>query len=127
MTPIEWIAGIVVIFAVIKIIFLAFNPMIWMRFAKRIWSKPKVVQLIAIILSGIVLYYLIQSGLNIVQIMATTAFVILLLMIGLAEEVDELIKKYNNRIKNKKLWKQFWLYTLLWIILLSWTIKHLWF
>jgi hypothetical protein len=119
-TSIEIIALVLIIFAAIKMLVLLVKPASWMNFARKIYSKPLVIQVISFILAGIVLYYLIGAGITIVEILAISAFVGLLIVVGLASEVDNIIKKYQTMIKQGKLWKRYWFYTLLWIALLVW-------
>jgi len=126
-TPVETIALIVIIAAVIKMIVLLVNPKAWMNFAKNIYSKPDLTSLVALILAVVVLYYLLQSGITIVQILAVTAFVVLLIMIALAKEIQPLMKKYEVMIKKGNLWKEYWLYTLIWVALLAWGAWELFF
>ena len=126
-TPVEIIALIMIVIAVIKIGVLLVKPQAWMNLAKGIYSKPNFTSIIALIFAIIVLYYLLQSGISIIQILAVTAFVALLVLIGLAKEVGPLIKKYESMIKKGNLWKENWFYTLIWIILLIWGIKELFF
>ena len=126
-TPIEIIALILIIVGVIKIIVLLYNPKALMNFAKNVYSKPNLTSLIALILAAVVLYYLIQSGMTIVQVLAVAAFVVLLIMVGLAKEVGPLMKKYETIIKKGNLWKEYWLYILAWIFLMAWGIKELFF
>lgn len=127
MTAIETIAGIIIIFSAIKILVILVNPAAWMNFARSLYSKPGAVKTVAFVLAAIVLYYLVQSGLTIVDILAVTAFVALLVLIGLAGEVDDLIKKYQGKVKAGRILKDYWFYTLLWIILLVWGAKELFF
>lgn len=126
-TSIEIIALVMIVLAVIKIGVLLVNPKSWMNFAKNLYSKPKAVSSVALILAAIVLYYLIQSGLGIVEILAVTAFVSLLILVGLAKEIKPLMKKYDAIIRKGNLWKENWLYTLIWVILLIWGVKELFF
>jgi len=126
-TAVETIALVLIVIAVIKIGVLLVNPKSWMNFAKGVYSKPGVTSLGAFILAAIVLYYLIQSGISIVEILAVTAFVFLLILIGLAKEVGPLLKRYDAMIKKGNLWKEYWLYTLIWVILLIWGVKELFF
>ena len=125
-TPVEIIALVLIVVSVIKIAVLLVNPGSWMNFAKNLYSKPKAVSTVALILAAIVLFYLLQE-MSIVQILAVTAFVILLVLIGLAKEVGPLIKKYEVIIKKGNLWKENWLYTLIWIVLLVWGLWELFF
>ncbi len=119
-TSVEIIALIVLVAATIKILMLAIKPAGYMKFAKAVYKRPAITRVIAFILAGVVLYYLINSGLTIVQILATTAFVALLIVIGLAGDVKDLLKKYQADIKAGKLWKRYGFYTLLWVALMVW-------
>ena len=126
-TPVENIVFILIVISVIKIAILLVNPKSWMNFAKGIYSKPGLTSTVTLILAAIVLYYLLQSGLGIIDILAVTAFVVLLISIGLAKEIGPLMKRYDSIIKKGNLWKDYWLYTLIWVILLVWGIKELFF
>jgi len=126
-TSVEIIALIVIIASAIKMITLLVKPTAWMNFAKGIYNKPKVVKIFGLILAAIVLYYLNGAGITIVQILAVTAFVALLLMIGLANEVPYFIKKYEAMIKKGTIWKDYWLYSLVWVVLIAWGAKELFF
>jgi|TARA_Y100000034_G_scaffold74012_1_gene88961 hypothetical protein len=119
-TPIEIIALVMIVLGAIKMIVLLVKPKAWMNFAKGVYSKPSVVKVVGFILGVIVLYYLLSAGITIVQILAVTAFVALLFMIGLVEEIDYFLKKYEELIKKGTMWKDYWFYTLLWIILMVW-------
>jgi hypothetical protein len=124
-TAIETIALILIIVSVIKMLVLLTKPMAWMKFAKGIYSKPATIKVIGSILAAIVLWYLVQGGMTIVQILAVTVFVALLFMIGLATEFNAFVKKGEALIKRGKLWKEYWLYSLIWIALLVWAAKEL--
>ena len=103
------------------------NPQSWMNFSKKIYSNSSAIRFVAFILGTVVLYYLVQSGMTIVQILAVTAFVALLISFGLAKEGSALIKKFEPIIKKGNLWKEYWLYTLIWVVLLIWGVKELFF
>ena len=124
-TSVEIIALIVIIASVIKMLVLLVNPATWMNFAKGVYKKPGLVKVIGFILAVVVLYYLNSAGITIVQILAVTAFVALLIMIGLANEFPHFIKKSEAMIKKGNLWKEYWFYTLIWIVLLVWGVKEL--
>ena len=127
MTPIEIIALILILVAAIKMFVLLVNPKAWMSFAKGIYSQSGLAQFVGLILAAVVLYYLLKGGMGIVGILAATVFAALLLLVGIAPSADSLIKKYQAQIKRGKLWKENWLYTLLWIALLVWGVKELFF
>ena len=119
MTPIGIIALILIIVSAIKIIVILVNPKSWADVVKKIWANPMVMSIVSLILAAIVLYYLIQSGLTIVQILAVTAFVGLLMAVGIGIYANEVISMATKMLK-KGLMKKAWLYTLIWIILLIW-------
>ena len=120
-TAIETIALILIVISAIKFLFLLVNPKGWMNFAKGVWSNVFVMQVVALILGLIVLYYLVQNGIGIVEILAVTVFIMLLMVVGMAPEVNSLIRMYDSKIKNgKKILKDHWLYVVIWIALLIW-------
>ena len=124
-TPVEIIALILIIAAVIKLVVLFIKPKAWMNFAKKLWSKPSITSIVLFALAAIVLYYLIQE-LTIIQILATTAFVSLLIGMGFAKNIKPLISTYEKQIK-KGIVKEYWLLLIVWILLLAWGIKELFF
>ena len=119
MTPIEIIALALIVLAAVKMIILLVKPQAWMNFAKGFYKNKSVAVVIGLVLGGIILYYLIQE-ITIIQILAVTAFVAMLFVIGFAGHVSDLIRRYEREIKAGKLWKRHWFYTLLWIALLTW-------
>jgi len=124
MTGIEIIVWVLIIATAIKLIAIAVSPKGYISFAKSIYANPKVVKFVALILSGVVLYYLLFE-LTIVQIIASGAFIILILVIGLASEMPYFMKKAETLINKGNIWKEYWLYTLIWIILLGWALREL--
>jgi len=119
LASIEIIALAVILLAAIKMIVLLVSPKSWMNFAKGIWSNVVLVQIVSFLFAAIVFYYLLQQ-MTIVQILAVVAFVFLLLVFGIAPEAGFLLRKYEAQIKQGKLWKQYWLYALVWLLLLAW-------
>ncbi len=122
LTTVGIIALVLIVIATIKIFVLGVKPMSWMKFTRWIYKKPTVTKFIGAVLAGIILYYLIMSGMTIVQILAVCLFVAMMFIVGLAEDVKPFIKKYESQIKAGKLWKKHWFYTLIWIALLVWGI-----
>jgi len=126
-TAIENIAFVVIVVSLIKMGVLLVKPQAWMNFAKWLWSKSIVMMTGSLILAGVVLYYLIQSGITIVEVLAVTAFVALLLAVGLAAHAKDLIKTYEGQIKKRTFWSKdgTWFYALLWLVLIVWGIKEI--
>tara|TARA_Y100000034_G_scaffold117861_1_gene157826 strand:+ start:274 stop:663 length:390 start_codon:yes stop_codon:yes gene_type:complete len=125
LTTVEIIALIVILASAIKIVILLINPKAWMDFAKNVYSKPQLTSLVSLALAGVVLYYLLQAGITIVQILAVTAFVSLLVLVGLASEIQPLMKKYESMIRKGNLWREYWLYTLVWVALMTWGLYEI--
>ena len=121
-TPVEIIALVLIIIATIKMLVLIGKPMAWMNFARWIYKKPPVTKFVAAILAGVILYYLINSGMTVIHILAVSLFMAMLFVVGLAEDVAPFIKKYEAQIKAGKMWQKHWFYTLLWIALLVWGV-----
>ncbi len=125
MTPIEIIALILIIISAIKIIVILVNPKSWADVVKKIWANPTLTSIIALILAAIVLYYLVWiEGMTIVQIFAVTAFVVLLMAVGIGTYAKEVISM-STRMLKKGVLKRAWFYTLVWIVLMIWAIKEL--
>jgi|TARA_Y100000034_G_scaffold19017_1_gene21302 hypothetical protein len=123
MGVIENLATIIIVFSLIKIVMLLINPQSWMNFAKNIYKNPTMTSWISFILAAVVLYYLVNAGITIVQIFAVLLFLALFMVGGMAKHGTKLIKEF----KMKTMWKDYWLYTLLWALLLIWGIKELFF
>ena len=127
MTPIEIIALVFIIIAVVKMLILLVNPMAWINVSKKVLGNKIVTQIIGFVLVGVIFYYLRQAGISIVEILAVSTFAFAMLIIALAGHLDDLVAKYKGLIKRGKLWQEYWLYTLIWIILLVWGVKELFF
>lgn len=118
-TTIEWLALIIAVFSLVKIAFILFKPKAWMNFAAKVWKKPKVTGIVALILSFAVLYYLLQE-MTIVQIFAALLFFSLLMMMDFAPYIKELISV--NKKNMKKIIKESRVYILIWLLLIIWVL-----
>ena len=127
-TAIDNIALILIVVSLIKIIVITIKPMAWYNgVVKRIYKPSKVTPWVFLILSLIVLYYLIQGGLTIVQILAVTLFVSLFIGVGFTLYTRDLLKLAEKIYKQGNIIKKYWLYTLIWVVLLLWGLKELFF
>lgn len=126
LTPLEIMATIIIALAVIKIIVLLINPKSWFNFAKTVHSNPTVTSIAGLILAGVTLYYLLQEGVTIVHILAMMLFFMFLFMIGIAPYSKKLIN-WAAKKDMKVMFREMWLYTLIWIVLLVWGIKEIFF
>lgn len=126
-TPVEIIALILIIVTAIKLLFIAANPGSWNKnVAKKVWKNPKRMATVSFVLALIVLYYLVQE-ISIVQILAAVAFTALLMTVGFAVYSKDLQKMTDKAYKDKGILKKSWFYILIWILLLLWGAKELFF
>ncbi len=123
-TPVEIIALVLLIVAAIKMLVLLINGKAWMNLTKRLYKKEIIFKLVVFILLVVVFYYLIQVF-TVVEIFAIMAFAALFIAIGFAEPIKKIIPIYEKHMKDKTLFKTYWLYILLWLALMVWVFIEL--
>ena len=100
LSVIQTLALIFIIIAGIKILFILFNPSWWLNnVVKRIWSREHFMMLTSLVLSGVILYYLLEE-LTIVHILAVMLFTSLLAAAGFslyAKDLLAIAEKYYNK------------------------------
>ena len=122
----EILALILIVFAAIKLIILVVNPEVWYSFIEKLYSKPQLISIVALLIAAYVLYLIINSGVTIVEILAVCLFIALLMMVGIAQYAGEIV----NWIREKDhifIMKELWLYTIVWLLLLVWGVQKLFF
>ena len=119
--PIEVIAIIIILFSIIKMIVFSISPHAWLNFAGKFYVKPNITTPVALVLAAIVLYYLVDSGVTIVQILATWLFVALIMVIGLAQYAPNIIVWAKSR-DHAAWFREQWLLMVIWFGLLVWGI-----
>ncbi len=123
MGVIENLAIILIIVSVIKLLIIWVSPKSWFNFVKKIYVNKTGATVVYFILAAIVLYYLLGAGMTIVQILAVTVFVSLLIGIGFMKYLDDLLKLFPKKYSLKDQW----FYVLMWVVLLAWGVKELFF
>lgn len=118
-TAIEILAILLIVLAGIKLVVILVDARMWLGFAKRVYAKPAVTSWVALLLAGLVLYLLLSSGLTIVQVLAVTVFVALLLMVSVAPYAGRLFAWLETQSLPAML-RQQWLYIVVWVLLLAW-------
>ena len=120
-TAIEWIALILSVLGLLKLVFVIFNKTAWYNgVTKKVYGNRAVSAIVFVLLALVIFYYLIQE-MNIVQIMAVVAFSSLLTGLGFLYFSKELLSVLDKAI-NKKFGFGMWIYILIWIILFVWTL-----
>jgi len=115
-TTLEIMALILVIATAVKLVAVAINQKSYMNFAKKIYSKPGLAKLVFVILAAVVLYYLVQAGVDIITILAVALFVALLYAISFVNYIDDLLAK----IDKVNIWKNHMIDWIIWIALVAW-------
>lgn len=115
----EVLAAILILLSLAKLVLVMFNPRAWLGFARRLYTKPQMTSGIALAAAGVVLGLLIRSGLNIVQILAVSLFVVLIMVAGIAPFAPRLFEWIEAQDMSEVIRRQ-WLYILVWTALLSW-------
>ena len=123
LTTLEIMATILIVVGVAKIIGLFINPTGYMKFAKSVFKNPKGIQVVMLVLAAIALWYLLGAGITITTILAVTLFVSLLIGMGFAPFMQDMFKLF----KTKDLVKKNALYIVIWILLLLWGVKEIFF
>jgi len=122
----EIIASIIIVLSVIKLVFLFISPKSLYGFARKIYSHPNVMSISAVVLAAVVLYYLINAGITIVDIFAVMLFIVLIMVVGISKYANEMMDWVLKK-DLKNILKEMWLYILIWIVLLVWGIIAIWF
>ena len=122
----EILALILISIAVIKVVVLFFKPQLWFDFLKKMYVKPELTSIIALVLGIIVLYLLIISGVTIVEILAVCLFIGLLMATGFSKYADQIIG-WAKEQEVVSIVRKLWLYTLAWLFLLAWGVGEIFF
>ncbi|MFK7794762.1 MAG: hypothetical protein AB8B89_05385 [Gammaproteobacteria bacterium] len=116
---IELLAAVLIVIAAVKVIVMIINPQLWLKLVGKIYTVPAIVTIVGFVLSLLVLYFIVNSGISIVEILAVCLFIALLMMMGLANYADELISWFKAQ-EFFEVIKKLWLYSAIWIFLIVW-------
>ena len=126
MNTLEIFALIIVAIALVKIIVLLYKPELWFSMVGKLYVIPELASVIALVASGIVLYFLINAGLTIVEILAVSLFIALLIMVGMANYANELVVWFKQQDMTLMI-RRTWIYIVAWVVLLGWGVKEIFF
>jgi len=126
LTAIEWIATILAVVGIIKILVIVVNKKAWFdKVSMPMMKKPKAMGVVMLVLAAVVFYYLYQS-VDIVTIFAVMAFTSLLVgfgMMSFAKDLGGIAKK----VYSQKFGLSIWIYTLVWLALSFWVLYEVFF
>ena len=124
LTPIEVIAGLLVVISFIKIFVVIIRRSFWYeKVVEPVYAHNRITSIVFVILAVIVFSYLIKE-LTIVQIFAVMAFVFLLSGLGFLMYSKELIP-FIEKIYSKRLGFFEVVYIIAWFLLLIWAFKEI--
>lgn len=127
MGAIELMATIISVIILVKLLIILVNPKAWMNFADGLMKNTGVLYFVAIIISAVSGYYLLQV-LTIVQLMASMLFFVGLFMLSLIPFYEPLFKEARKMLKDgSTIWKLFWLPILIWGALSVYTLLVLYY
>ena len=126
MTPIEILALIVVVLAVIKLIVFLINPKHWLKVVEKTFCGCVWMQLLFVVWAVVVLWILLTE-LTIVHIFAAMLFLMPLMALGYASYPKETLVWAKKIISDKQLMKKTWLIWVIWIVLMLWALYTIFF
>ena len=124
MTPIEWMAAVIAIIVVIKLLVIVIKPSAWMKVVKLVYSNPIVLMVLGLIIAAGSIWYLLEE-VTIVQIFAVMVFVSGLAMMTVAVYAKEVVAMASKMLKNKQFLSKAWLSIIIWLLLAVWVLKVL--
>lgn len=113
------LAAVLILMSSAKLIAVFRNPRAWIGFVRRLYAKPQITSSVALGAAGLILFLLIRSGLDIVQILAAALFVACLITVGVAPYARDLFDWLERQDLDFLIRRQ-WLYIAVWIGLLAW-------
>ena len=119
---IEIIALIVVLVTIIKLLVILVKPASWMKVVRPVYKTPALTMIVSLILAAVVLYYLLQGGITIVQIFAVMGLIALLAAITMSAYFKEVVAMADKMLKDKKIVKRAALSIIIWLVLAVWAL-----
>jgi hypothetical protein len=110
---------LLLLFSAVKLLTLAIRPAAWFALARRLYRYPRITAWVALASAALVLWLLLRSGLDIVQILAVCLFMSLMVIAGMAPFVPRLLDWIASQDFGG-LFRQQGLYALSWLALLVW-------
>ena len=115
--PIEIIAFIFIVVALLKIVVVIFNKKIWYaNVVKPVYGNPEISTFVLILLVLIIFYYVLKD-LMLKEVIAVIALTSILMALGFLQYQKELMPLIN-RIYSKNLTTWQWIYIVFWVFLL---------
>ena len=122
MTPIEILALIFSILVLVKLLFVAVNPKLWMKGVESILNNYVLTTVVYVLLAIIVGYVVFQI-LNIVQVAAVMLFTTVLIGLTMVPYLDKLLALGKDIVGTRsEMFRRAWLTIVVWIGIAVWTL-----
>jgi len=121
MRPVEIIALLVAVIALIKIVLLMTQPKSWLPIVKKFYARPLVTMAVSLLTALIILKILLKE-ITIVQIFAVIGFIMAITMTGMAAYGKEIIAFAENIFKKRSFVARTWPLISVWTILIIWVL-----
>jgi hypothetical protein len=118
-------ALVLAILGLIKLAIVVFNAKTWLNVVKFLYGNAVLTFIAELVLAAVLFYYLLQSGMTIVPIMAVVAFGALLTGMTFAVYAKETIAWAGKFLNSKTLLRRAWLPILIWLALIVWTLVEI--
>jgi len=125
MTPVEWMAAIIAIIVLIKLIVILIKPSAWMEVVDAVYKWPIVTVIVSLILAYYTLTLLLEE-ITIIQIFASMLFLMFLMTLSMVIYKKEIVTLGKKMLK-KDILKRAWLAIIVWLVLCVWVLKELFF
>lgn len=126
MSIIEYMAAIIAIIILIKILVILISPKSWMAVVKFFYGNPMITMVLSAILAIGSFWYLMQE-LTIVQIFAVLFLMSMLMFVSLSVYSKDMIPIARKLLQNRKFMARAWLSIIIWLVLTIWVLKELFF
>lgn len=118
-SSVKVLAATLIGISLVKLVVVFRNPKAWIGFARRLYANPALTSGVALTAGATILFLLIRSGLDVVQILAVCLFVVCLIVVGVAPYAQHLFEWLATQ-DLKQLIRRQWLYIAVWVLLLAW-------
>jgi len=124
MTIIEWMAAIIAIIVLIKILVILISPKSWMSVVKFFYGNSMMTMIVSAILAIGSFWYLMKE-LTIIQIFAVLFLMSMLMLVSLSVYSKDMIPLARKILQNRKFLNRGWLAIIIWLVLTLWALKEL--
>jgi uncharacterized membrane protein YozB (DUF420 family) len=122
MTPIEILATIFAIMVLVKLLTVALNPKLWMKWVEPVLSNYAYTTIVYVLLA-VITGYIIFRSLNIVQVAAVMLFTTVLIGLTMVPYLDKLLALGKEIVGTRSgMFRKAWLAIVIWAGIAVWTL-----